>query len=184
LIDGWFNYEKFYCDVIAPRLNENSIICEIGCWMGKSTVGMALANKKLNKKCKIYAIDTWEGSNEDVHKKIIKDLKDKNTSLYEIFLHNIETYGVEDVVFPIAKTSTEASINFKEKSVDLVIIDGSHEYNDVLNDIKAWIPKIKKGGMIIGDDYHPNWKGVMDAVNDYFGENNVALFDNIWYSLI
>lgn len=183
LIDGWFNYESFY-NQIAPKLNDDSIICEIGAWLGKSTIGMALLNKKLNKKCKIYAIDTWKGSNEQAHKNLIKDLKNKNTCLYDRFLHNIEIYSVNDVIEPIRKTSIKAAKQFKDGSVDIVIIDGSHEYNDVLNDIKAWIPKVKKGGMIIGDDYHPTWQTVMDAVNDYFGKDNFGFIGNTWYKLI
>lgn len=183
LIDGWFNYEGFY-NQIAPKLNNDSIICEIGAWLGRSTIGMALTNKKLNKKCKIYAIDTWKGSNEQNHKDFIKGLKKKNTSLYERFLHNIQIYGVDDVIEPIQKTSIKAAKQFEDNSIDIIIIDGSHEYNDVLNDIKTWIPKVKKGGMIIGDDYHPTWQPVMNAVNDYFGKDNFGFIENIWYKII
>lgn len=185
LIDGWYNYEDFYQQVVNG-LKDDSIICEIGSWLGKSTIGMALTNKKLNKNCKIYAIDTWKGSNEEFHKKYLKELK--NISLYEKFLNNIEIYGVKDKITPIKKKSVEASIQFQDNSVDLVIIDGSHEYKDVLDDIKAWIPKVKKGGIISGDDYgnatYAGWDGVIKAVNDFFGKDNFQVYGTTWYKIL
>lgn len=37
--------------------------------------------------------------------------------------------------------------------VDLVFIDGEHSYEAAKKDIHAWIPKIRKGGVISGHDY-------------------------------
>ena len=183
LVHGWFDYYAFYKNIVN-NLPNNLTICEIGSWLGKSTIGMALINKKYNKKYKIYAIDTWKGSNETEHKKIINQLKNKNITLYKQFLQNIEIYNVQDNIIPIQKSSMEASLNFKNETVDVVIIDGSHEYKDVLNDIKTWVPKIKKGGLIIGDDFSKTWNGVVKAVTEYFGNNNFNVYGTIWYKII
>jgi len=183
LIDGWFLYKFFYYDIVN-RLNDDSVIYEIGSWMGKSTIGMALMNKKLNKKCKIHAIDTWQGSDEQKHKEVINNLKNKNTTLYIRFLHNLEIFNVKDSIIPIKKTSIEASLEVKNKSADLVIIDGSHQYNDVLDDIKAWIPKVKTGGILAGDDFSDGWPDVKKAVIDFFGESNFNIHGSTWYKII
>ena len=50
-------------------------------------------------------------------------------------------------------------------SVDLLYLDGNHSYNEVIKDLNAWLPKIKDGGSIIGDDW--TWKTVKKAVLDF-----------------
>lgn len=41
-------------------------------------------------------------------------------------------------------------------TLDFVFIDGSHLYEAVLADLKAWTPKVRKGGIIGGHDWdHP-----------------------------
>ena len=45
-----------------------------------------------------------------------------------------------------------------DHSLDFVFLDASHEYKDVKDDIEHWLPKVKIGGTLGGDDM--NWKGV------------------------
>ena len=42
---------------------------------------------------------------------------------------------------------------YENNSLDFVLIDASHKYIDVKEDIISWLPKVKKGGYLIGDDY-------------------------------
>jgi hypothetical protein len=48
----------------------------------------------------------------------------------------------------------------------VVFIDLNHSYESVKEDIALWLPKVKKGGYLAGDDYHENWPGVIQAVNE------------------
>jgi predicted O-methyltransferase YrrM len=50
--------------------------------------------------------------------------------------------------------SLEVASVFADKSVDLVFIDGDHSYEGVRQDILAWLPKIKDGGIISGHDFN------------------------------
>lgn len=68
----------------------------------------------------------------------------------------------------IRKASTDAAKDFEDKSVDLVFIDAIHLYQAVKDDIEAWLPKIKKGGIICGDDYVPRDNAVSRAVDEIF----------------
>lgn len=68
----------------------------------------------------------------------------------------------------INKSSVEASAMVKHGSLDFVFIDAGHGYHSVLADIRAWKPKVKKGGWIMGHDYHPSHPGVMIAVQESF----------------
>lgn len=37
---------------------------------------------------------------------------------------------------------------------DLVFVDGDHCYQGVVEDIHAWLPKVKPGGLLVFHDYH------------------------------
>ena len=48
------------------------------------------------------------------------------------------------------------------------MLDVSHDYDNVLADIRAWYPKVKSGGILAGDDYQNDFMGVVNAVNESF----------------
>jgi hypothetical protein len=53
--------------------------------------------------------------------------------------------------------------------VDMVFLDGDHEYEGVVADIEAWYPKTQK--LLCGHDYnHPDYPGVANAVDETFGD--------------
>jgi predicted O-methyltransferase YrrM len=66
----------------------------------------------------------------------------------------------------IKATSKAASKKFADESLDVVFIDLTHTYEAVKEDIALWLPKVKKGGYLAGDDYHENWPGVIQAVDE------------------
>lgn len=59
-------------------------------------------------------------------------------------------------------TSLEAVEKFDDGSIDFIHIDQRHGYRTIKDDIRAWWPKLKIGGMISGDNYEypPLAKGV------------------------
>lgn len=77
----------------------------------------------------------------------------------------------------------------EDNSLDLIFIDGNHSYNYVYDDIKFYFPKVKKGGIICGDDYFMrnkknDWNNsgnqydedmVYEAVQDYFNETGYTI---------
>lgn len=60
---------------------------------------------------------------------------------------------------------------FEDESIDIIYIDGDHSYEAVLIDLTLFYPKIKEGGLIIGDDY--NEGGVKQAIEEYALENDI-----------
>ncbi len=62
--------------------------------------------------------------------------------------------------------STMAAELIPNESVDFVFIDAIHTYDHCRADILAWLPKIRPGGMIAGDDYVPEHKMVSKAVDE------------------
>ena len=60
---------------------------------------------------------------------------------------------------------------FDDNSIDIIYIDGDHSYEAVLSDLTLFYPKIKEGGLIIGDDY--NEDGVKQSIEEYSKENDI-----------
>lgn len=180
--ENWFDYENFY-KFIVQKFPTNSHFVEIGCWKGKSSSYMAVEIANSGKNILFDCIDTWKGSEEhlDINSSFY-DSSAASDTLYDIFLTNMKP--LEKYYNPIRSTSREASKLYKDNSLDFVFIDGDHSYDGVLQDIKLWDCKIKKGGIISGHDYSLNWPGVFNAVNYYYNINDIKIFnENCWYIL-
>lgn len=154
--EAWFSYPKLYSRWVK-ELTNNSKIVEVGCWKGRSTCYLAVEIINSHKDIKLYAVDTWLGSDE--HK---NDPYVKTNTLYDLFMDNMKPYL--SVVTPMRMTSLEASEKFENESLDAVFIDACHSYDCVLEDIKAWLPKVKTNGYLAGHDWHD--AGIQAAVRD------------------
>lgn len=68
---------------------------------------------------------------------------------------------------------------FDNESLDFINIDGDHSFDACMADLIAWVPKIRKGGIIAVHDYCAvNWHGVTQAVNAYLFAHQV----HPWYA--
>jgi hypothetical protein len=79
--------------------------------------------------------------------------------------------------------SLEAAPLVADGSLDLVFIDAVHLYEDVLADIRAWLPKVAPNGVLAGDDYQPAFRGLIAAVNESFPAQALRVHGEtgIWY---
>lgn len=68
---------------------------------------------------------------------------------------------------------------FKANEYDGVYIDADHSYPKCKMDIEAYLPKIKKGGIMSGHDYCAGF-GVIQAVTECFGKPDRIYPDNSW----
>jgi hypothetical protein len=137
----------------------NMRMVEIGSYAGESTEIFAKHFKE------VIAIDPFSYIEDDLNAPFYNQTNIEWSSVYEKFLSNTENYKN---INHIKKTSDDSISEIPNDYVDFVYIDGLHTYEQVKTDIKNYLPKIKKGGFIGGHDYHPNWQGVVDAVNEHF----------------
>lgn len=79
--------------------------------------------------------------------------------------------------------SVQAALTVPD-GLDLVFIDGNHEYRYVKEDIQAWSTKVRPGGIISGHDYHvehtEKFNGVRKAVDEVFSDRVVIGQNNVW----
>ena len=165
-IQGWFNHQAAY-DYLLANMPKDGTFVELGAWLGKSS--SYLCDKATGQD--IIIVDTWKGSPNELtttHKLATEQ------DIYELFVENMG----ERKYKTIKATSKAAAGKFKEESLDVVFIDLTHTYEAVKEDIKLWLPKVKKGGYIAGDDYHENWKGVIQAVDELLP--HAKFIDDCW----
>ena len=97
---------------------------------------------------KLYMVDVWrplgkeyeDASNHSIH-----------VNAYAETMDNIK--GLEDRGIMVRSDSKSASEIFADNSLDFIYIDANHAYDFVVEDIKIWFPKLKKGGIFAGHDY-------------------------------
>lgn len=120
------------------------LVCEIGSWKGHSTAYLAQIVQE--NKGMVYAIDTWQGS-PGVWQHNIVQTKD----VFRLFETNMKALGF-DCVLPLVMPSLSAATILKDKIFDLIFIDANHLYKQVKADILAFLPKLRRGGIICGHD--------------------------------
>lgn len=143
-LDGWFDgqNEGMLNHIIPAR--RVKIVIEVGSWMGLSTHCLA---KLIQDDGKVYAVDTFEGTPGEFHPKETLD------TLYDQFLSNVIHAKLTHKIVPIKMESTLAAQSLEIPQADLVYLDATHEYNDVLADLRAWYPYVKGHGTLCGDDW-------------------------------
>jgi len=78
--------------------------------------------------------------------------------------------------------SVEAAKLVPDESLDFVFIDGEHTYPSVTEDIEAWYPKVRKGGIFSGHDYYPRCGrgAVVRAVDEFAEKTGLKLETTEW----
>ena len=174
----------FHAGILIDLLknNPNKAIAEVGVFAGKTT------SRILNGVPEIevyYAVDRWECYPD--YKKIINPKRFlKNPTGHNFVrakkLFKDRTKKWRNKVKIIEQNSYDAAKEIEDESLDLVFIDANHSYEYVKKDILAWLPKVKKGGILAGHDYEEEiqkdeW-GVKEAVEELIPEYEVK--DTTW----
>lgn len=147
-LQGWFgiNNQRGLQDAISKVAKNGMKVLEVGSWKGLSSSIIAKSIQKYNGT--LYCVDTWEGA-LDVQQHI-EEVKKK--SILNTFLNNMKILGFSDMVKCLKMTSFEAGDLLQNEQFDLVFVDALHNYSFINTDLEKFIPKVKKGGIICGDD--------------------------------
>ena len=177
-IPGWFSYNDLYDDVVDKAPFDSTFV-EVGTWLGKSTNYLASKIKESKKNINFITIDTFKGTDdEELHQNIVGSF---NGDVFYEFIDNTVLSNNYDSFNIIKDTSHNAANQFSNGSIDYIMLDAGHSYEDVTDDIKIWYNKIKPGGCISGDDYGGSFfPGVTQAADEYFYKQFNRGFRN-WY---
>lgn len=83
---------------------------------------------------------------------------------------------VNDDRVSVLKSYSHSAVSIIHEPLDFIYHDASHLYEDLKRDLKEWLPKLKKGGIMAGHDYveHPDF-GVIRAVDEFCKENGFEM---------
>ena len=133
---------------VASNVPDGGQIVEIGSYQGLSTIVLARA---ASPKVALISIDPhtgndrgpgeWEGSPEDGRRDHLA------------FERNLQSRGVARRVRHICRPSSSAHQEV-DGEVDVLYVDGSHRYRNVLADLRGWGARLREGGtMFVHDSY-------------------------------
>jgi hypothetical protein len=176
---GWGGDSNAFAELIREVKPE--FIIEVGSWKGASAVTMADAMEAEGIDGKILCVDTWLGALEfwsdqsDPERFGALECIHGFPSVYYRFLANICHRGHQQRIVPFPLPSTAAALWMMRTDLraDLIYLDGSHEEEDVYQDLIDYYTLLKPKGKIFGDDW--GWSGVRAAVERFAAENQVPI---------
>jgi hypothetical protein len=168
-IEGWFQWRSGQ-EEAAGWFPEGSRFVEVGTYLGRSICSLAEVAERSGKNIALIGIDTCRGSGPEGPRQ--KDYQGAAVARHGGTLagelhRNVLACGYGDAISLIIADSVKAAGLFGDASLDWVHLDARHDYTSVASDIRAWLPKVRRGGWLSGDDYDVDkWPEVVKAVGD------------------
>lgn len=153
----------FYQPVLDDlRAMADIVWIEIGVWKGVSTK-FVLNSFDIKK---IYLIDPYVPLDFLPQYFGTKEMVDKSRNEAHV---NLKAF--HDKIVWLQDFSQNVSGKIPDEIADVLYIDGEHSYEAVLQDLNLYVPKLKKNGIVIGDDY--KIPGVKKAIEEYASLHNI-----------
>ncbi|WP_088626286.1 class I SAM-dependent methyltransferase [Oceanicola sp. 22II-s10i] len=144
---AWLEHVPFafwLMEAQAPR-----IFVELGTHWGVSYFAFCQAAERMGLDLRAFAVDTWEG---DEHAgfygpEVFEKVSEHNNALYSEFSRLVRS-GFD-----------EAREHFEDDSIDLLHIDGCHDYDAVKGDFEGWLPKLSDRAIVVLHDSNVRERG-------------------------
>jgi len=162
------DYRRF----LLKALPKNSVGCELGVWKGELSAEIL----DIVRPEKLYLVDpwayqpefpgSWYGGGAARNQDDMDAIRDSVANRFSAF----------DCVDLVQKKTEELTNEIPDGSLDWVYIDGNHQYEFVLNDLRTLFTKVKSGCIICGDDYGRG-KGapITRAVKEFLEEGSCEM---------
>jgi hypothetical protein len=126
----------------------------------------------------LVSVDPWMAAPEDEYNDTSNVEQGAHDGFYEQTCRRLERFGARSKIW--RTTSQEAAMRVDNRSLDFIYLDARHDYDSVREDLEAWSPKLKPGGVIAGHDYlngqiaQGNF-GVKRAVDEFFDGESILV---------
>lgn len=157
-------YRRDLHQLLSPI--EEAVTCELGCAEGFFSADILAWGVKHH-----YLIDVWESHPEKFGD--IAHVQEWHNKNLEATKRRVEKYEGK---YTILRGFTTAMAQYiPDGSLDFVNVDADHSYEGVRNDIEAYWPKLRRGGVIAFHDYQNPSYGVKQAVMEHAKRNNLEV---------
>lgn len=154
---------------LASQVSAERAIVEIGSFQGKSTVCLGLGAKQSG--ARVFAIDPHE--NEQVNAATHYGMEN-----HAALLKNLVDFEVADVVRVVALPSLQVADNWYH-TLDLVWIDGCHEFQAIFADLIQWSNYISPNGRIAVHDSSGHFPPVTQALQMFLMDHEWKIAEQI-----
>ncbi len=165
LTQGWFNHGT---QILALIEQHRPTVCvELGTWLGASAIPVARAVRRWGGS--VICVDTWSGN--------VYRAEDAGGTPWMLATcaRNLVAAGVSANVRLIPATTREAAAWWTQP-IDSLYVDADHSYEGVWADLEAWVPHVKPGGLLLGDDYGSDlYPGVQAAWDEFEAASGLTL---------
>jgi len=154
---------------------------DIGVYRGRSLFPQAIAHRQAGSGV-AFGVDPWSAAeaDENDHVALREEIKAfvHNTDfelLYQGVKCGIGEFGLVDYTRLVRTTSAAAALTFAAEGTTfgLIHIDGNHDTEPVLRDLRAYMPLLEPGGFLVMDDV--SWPSVEPAVREAESQSNLLL---------
>lgn len=147
---------------------------EIGVWTGEFSEVLCKAIPHLSLLC----VDPW------LEYRGYRGERKNNQRRLDIAYSEAQTRLKPFNATLLKATSLEAAARTPDGSLDFVYVDANHQEPFISQDLAAWFPKVRAGGILAGHDYHfapkqPFLQQVKPAVDAFAKAHDIAP----WYVL-
>jgi hypothetical protein len=162
-IQGWMIND--HLSILYDTTKNKELVVEIGCWKGRTTSVLAVAER-------VICIDSWIydiNFKNDIWFDVYREYS-KNENILEEFKKNLSMFNNIDIIIGESHDVANQVLN---NAVDLLVIDGDHSYDGIKGDLELYFPKLKNKGIIFCHDYGDT--GVDRAIHEFIKQKNLNI---------
>ena len=137
---------------LLDKLPQRGICAEVGVWKGQFSQRIL---SRLEPR-ELQLVDPWTFCPQFPDRWYGGAAAKSQEEMDQIFSQVVKRFQAFPQVKVVRSPSVLAAKSFPDNYFDWVYIDGDHSFDDVLSDLRAWAPKIRRGGHLAGDDF--NWR--------------------------
>lgn len=134
-----------------PELCRDQICVEVGVQRGV----YARQILEVGQPARLHLVDLWQRQDPDVY----VDRGNVTVEEFNAMFQDVQAAFRDHENVQLWRMSSQAACDaFANASLDFVYLDANHRRKYVLQDLRAWWPKLKPGGWLCGHDYKARTK--------------------------
>ena len=140
---------------VLKRFATGKRVLEVGCWKGRSTIGMAEVAKL------VWTVDHFKGD----------QYAGKAFTLPE-FIENLGQHGLRDKIVCLVGDFYKVIPKLDLSQFDVIFYDACHDYDPTKDFLEMLDSQVRPGTPVLVHDYAEGYPQVMRAVQEYATERS------------